>query len=93
MGGRDLSIPLGAVDDVRDRVTASSIMEDSVESMDCLLSECDVRGRGTTVDSLIVVLGVGGAGTEEVMGIVVVVGPAEEGGEMNWNCCELTPTR
>ena len=44
--------------------------------------------------SLMVVLGEGaatGEGTEDVA-VVAAVGPADEGG-MNWNCCELGPTR
>lgn len=55
--------------------------------MDCRRSEWEVRGRAMKVAfaSRIVVLGEGAA-TTAGMGVVVVVGPADEGGEMNWNC-------
>ena len=39
IGGRDLSTRLGSIDGVRDRLTTSSNTDDSVDSMDCLLSE------------------------------------------------------
>lgn len=103
IGGRDLSTTPGATPDgVRERATASSRADDSVDSMDCLRSECDVRGRGMSdgiseaAVSLTAVVAVVVVGTVE--GAVMnccedVVGPAEGGGEMNWNCCEGGPTR
>ena len=39
MGGRDLSIRFGSIEGVRDRLTTSSSTDDSVDSMDCRLSE------------------------------------------------------
>lgn len=89
IGGRDLSTTLATFEGVRDRETMSSIADDSVDSIDCLLSEAEVRGRGmkaepaesrdegTTLEE-----GEGAA----TLGKVVVVGPADGGGEMNWNC-------
>lgn len=86
MGGRDLSM-FGNTDGVRERLTTSSMADERVDSMDCRRSEWEVRGRAMKVAfaSRIVVLGEGAA-TTAGMGVVVVVGPADEGGEMNWNC-------
>ena len=96
IGGRDLSTTAGdTFDGVRERTKASSLADDNVDSMDCLRSECDVRGRGIRE-------GMRDAGisrtVELVEGAVMnccedVVGPAEGGGEMNWNCWEVGPTR
>ena len=71
-------------DGVRERTKASSLADDNVDSIDCLRSECEVRGRGIkdAVESRSEALG---------EGVVIncceeVVGPAEGGGEINWNC-------
>ena len=91
IGGRDLSMTAGpTLDGVRERVIASSRADDNVDSIDCLRSECDVRGRGMRDGrSEVVVSRTGVVEVEE--GAVMncceeVVGPAEGGGEMNWNC-------
>ena len=90
MGGRDLSM-LGSTEGVRDRVNTSSITEDKVDSIDCRLSEWEVRGRAMNVAfaSRMVVFGDGEATEDGIEGVgeavVVVVGHADDGG-MNWNC-------
>jgi hypothetical protein len=98
IGGRDLSTTAGVTfDGVRERTKASSLANDNVDSMDCLRSECDVRGRGIGV-------GMRDAGISRTVELDVeegavmncceeVVGPADGGGEMNWNCWEVGPTR
>ncbi len=97
IGGRDLSM-FGSIDGVRDRLTTSSRTDDNVDSMDCRLSDCEVRGRAMNVAfaSRMVVFGEGAATTvvDTVAEgtVVVAVGPADEGA-MNWNCWELGPTR
>ena len=97
IGGRDLSM-LGSTEAVRDRLPSSSTTEDKVDSMDCRLSDCDVRGRAMQValtsrmvvlGSRMVVLGEGVAtdvGIEgSTEGAAAGLDPVEEGG-MNWNC-------
>ena len=43
IGGRDLSTTVATFEGVRDRATISSIADDKVDSIDCLLSEAEVR--------------------------------------------------
>lgn len=100
IGGLDLSTTAATFEGVRDLATISSIADESVDSIDCLLSEADVRGRemkaeaeAEPVESLveeargIMLAALEGEGAA-TLGKAVVVGPAEGGGEMNWNCCE-----
>lgn len=91
IGGRDLSTAAGdTFDGVRERTKASSLADDNVDSIDCLRSECEVRGRGMKE--------VAESRSGVLEGVVMncceaVVGPAEGGGERNWNCWEGGPTR
>lgn len=89
MGGLDLSITVAPPEGVRERVMTSSTALESVDSMDCLLSEVEVRGRDKKEAPDSRCEGEGAA----TMGKDVVVGPADGGGEINWNCCEGGPTR
>ena len=84
IGGLDLSTTDGTFEGVRERVSASStIAADNVDSMDCRRSEAAVRGRG--MNDALVSRSVASGGTGG-MGNAVVVGPADGGGDMNWNC-------
>ena len=86
IGGLDLSTTDATFEGVRERATTSSMIAaaDNVDSMDFRRSECEVRGRGINEleDSLRPTDGEGA----ETGGKEMVVGPAEGGGEMNWNC-------
>ena len=88
IGGRDLSM-FGNIDGVRERLTTSSRTDESVDSMDCRLSECDVRGRAMNVAfaSRMVVFGEGeGAATDEDGAGGGDEGAVVDEGGMNWNC-------
>ena len=54
--------------------------EDKVDSIDCLLSECEVRGRAMKVESRMVVFGEG----EATVGRGTGVGPEDAEGDINW---------
>ena len=84
MGGLDLSTPVATFEGVRERAVASSATAaDNVDSIDCRRSERAVRGRGMNEEVESRRAAMEGLG---VAGRAVVVGPADGGGEMNWNC-------
>src|ERR1700730_2203901 len=79
MGGLDLStvrVPEGALD------RGGSSIDEIADSMDCLLSE---RGRGMGPN--VAEESLSDIGDGVLIGKIVEVGPADGGGEMNWNCC------
>lgn len=85
IGGLDLSIADATLDGVRERATISSITDERADSIDCRLSEVEVRGRGMNVafeSRLETFWDCEGAAE---IGNEVVVGPADGGGEINWN--------
>lgn len=89
MGGRDLSTTEGTLEGVRVRTTISSTAVAKVDSIETFLSDKVLRGRDMNVGMESLRFGEG----EATIGNEAVVGLADGGAEMNWNCCDEGPTR
>jgi hypothetical protein len=91
IGGRVLSTTLSVLEGTRER-GASSMMEEIADSIDCLRSEWEVRGRMPNVafDSRKMADGVGagtGVGmTTDANALIVPAAVDAAAGAMNWNC-------